>query len=745
MVVTGIFPPDIGGPATHTADLRAELRQRGDDVTVVTLTDEDTPVVTDDIVRFPRSWPSSLRHAAVALWLFAHRGEFDAVYATGMHPAAVAGAHLAGRPVVVKVVGDPAWERGRRLGLTTIDFESFRRSQGGASQLRAMRWLRDWSLRHADHLVAPSRYLADAIEDWLGGPASVEVIPNGVRVHGSITGSAKREVLRCIWIGRLVPHKRVDVLIDAIAATPNVQLDVIGDGPEMGALQRVISRLAVEERVRLLGALDHYRVLERLASCHAILLASEYEGLPHVVVEAFACGVPLVGPAVGGTGELLRDGETGLEVAEPSAERFASAIARLRDDQRLRQQLSAGARREGERWRFDRTADGIQAILDRSLQPRPRVVYLGKTRTDLPPPPDIRKKYEILLGHVDPVLVSVGSAGLHWIGRVRTVLFPNLRPAALGGALFYATAPFAAVAITAWRSKAAIVCQSPYETLGVIALTRAIPSRVRPRVVVEVHGDWRTATRLYGSRARRLLSPLADRLAEVALRSADRVRVIGGFTEGLVRGVGYQGLIDRHIAFNDLDSFLDEPPVALPSRPRALFVGVLQPYKGPDILLRAWQRTIKHVPGCQLTVIGEGPMRAELSEIARAKGLQGSVAFLGRLSRQQVRQALDDSWVLVLPSRSEGLGLVALEAMARGRAVIGSSVGGIPESVEDRITGLLVDNEDPEAFGEALATVLSDPLLCIRMGMEGRRRLEARNSAQDFEEGTRRLAEWMSS
>ena len=132
VIVTGIYPPDIGGPATHASDLRDALIERGHRVVVLTLErrrrcDARTrarpvaPIVVRGLAGMPPSFVGSSRTA----------DRIDAVYATGMHPAAVAGARVVGLPSVVKIVGDPVWERGRRQGLTEAEFEAFQR--GGAA------------------------------------------------------------------------------------------------------------------------------------------------------------------------------------------------------------------------------------------------------------------------------------------------------------------------------------------------------------------------------------------------------------------------------------------------------------------------------------------------------------------------------------------------------------------------------------------------------------------------------------
>ncbi|MGH2652384.1 MAG: glycosyltransferase, partial [Actinomycetota bacterium] len=105
VLVTGIYPPDIGGPATHAGDLVHEFRQRDHRVVVVSHCDGLRERREPGSIRFPRRWPWPRRHAAVVSWLFRNRNRYDVVYAIGLHPSAVAGALMARRPVVVKVAG----------------------------------------------------------------------------------------------------------------------------------------------------------------------------------------------------------------------------------------------------------------------------------------------------------------------------------------------------------------------------------------------------------------------------------------------------------------------------------------------------------------------------------------------------------------------------------------------------------------------------------------------------------------
>lgn len=743
-LVTGIFPPDIGGPATHAADLREELARREHRVTVVTLWDGPATDHVPGLVRFPRRWPWPLRLAAVTRWLLQHRDRYDVVYATGLHVAAVAGARLAGRPVVVKVVGDEAWERGRRQGLTDQDFEAFQRTAGGPVPLRAMRWVRNWSLRRATFVTAPSQDLAHVIEGWLEGPAAVSVIPNGVRVppKGGARRSARRG-LRAAFIGRLVDHKRVDVLLEAVAGTEGVAFDVVGDGPERERLEARARRLELQKRVKFTGVLSHEEVLERLLRADALLLVSDHEGLPHVAIEALACGVPLIASLAGGTAEVLRDRENGLALQEASVDAVSEALERLRDDPVLRRRLARGARRSCEEWRVERCADRVEALLRGAASRKPRVVFLGKSSIPWALDDDLGRKLDILAWRLDTTIVGLGRPGVGWLGRVRTVLFPTLRPSAVGGVIFYSLAPLAAVALVVGRRRSAIVCQSPYEAVGVRLVSGLLPKTLRPRVVVEVHGDWRAASRLYGSPLRRLIRRPGDRVAVWALRGADRVRAIGAYTEALVRAAGYERDTDRFPTYSDYGAFLREPVVPPPEEPRALFVGALQETKGVDLLLQAWPLVEERVPGARLSIVGDGPGLERLRRHSRRLGVNGSVAFMGAVPRSRVRDLLDESRLLVLPSRSEGLGRVAIEALARARPVVASEVGGIPEVIEDGVTGRLVPPGDPRALAEAVAGLLRDREAGAAMGERGRHLVLDRDPAGAFEAGIARLADWI--
>jgi glycosyltransferase involved in cell wall biosynthesis len=742
LIVTGIYPPDIGGPATHADDVRRALTERGHEVAVVTLTDERRPELRPSLVRLPRSWPWPARSAGALAWVVREARRHDVVYATGLGPVAVAGAGLAHRPVALKIVGDPAWERGVRRGLTASSFDDFQDDRGGPVALRSMRAVRNWSARHATALLSPSAHLAARAGHW-SHRNDVRVIPNGVRPVAADYESEGNEHLRLVFVGRLVGHKHLEKIIGAVAQSEGTHLDVVGDGPELDAWQRLTEELDVGTRVHFHGPLDHDETLARIAGADALVLASGYEGLPHVVLEALTCGTPVVTTAHHGLDEVLTDGIDALLVdGEPAA--LAAAFVRLATNEGLRERLRDGARATGRRWTLDQCVDQLEALFDELVDPPPRAVFLGKTDMPAPPTRDDEQKYEINGRHVSSYVVCTGKpGGLRRPAGAQAIALPRLRPASLGSAVFYGTGPVLALRAAACRPPAAIVCQSPFEAFGVALLRGALPRSRRPRLQIEVHGDWRTATRMYGGSRRRLLGPAADRVAEWTLRRADRVRVVSDFLAQLVRDAGYEGPMDQFIAYSDYDEFLAIAPVEPPSTPHVVFVGVLERYKAVDVLLDAWALVTERLPDARLTMIGGGSLHDQLVARIADEGLANTVALLAPMSRADVRRHLDASTCLVLPSRSEGLGRVILEAMGRERPVVASAVGGIVELVEPGRTGALVPPENASALADALVALLQDPVAARAMGREAGRRARARDPLAEYELGIARLADWM--
>jgi len=153
-----------------------------------------------------------------------------------------------------------------------------------------------------------------------------------------------------------------------------------------------------------------------------------------------------------------------------------------------------------------------------------------------------------------------------------------------------------------------------------------------------------------------------------------------------------------------------------------LFVGRLVLYKGLFTLLQAFRLLLKHHPQARLAIVGTGPQEPRLRQAIHRLGLTKEVRLLGRLPHETLLQAYSACDLFVLPSRSrsEAFGIVLLEAMAQGKPVVATRVGGIPYVVPDGKAGLLVPPNNPHSLAAAITKLLDDPELRRRMGVAGR-------------------------
>ena len=334
---------------------------------------------------------------------------------------------------------------------------------------------------------------------------------------------------------------------------------------------------------------------------------------------------------------------------------------------------------------------------------------VGRSRYSLPLSPSLDQKFAALEAELDVRVLA--SAGRGSGTDPRFTLVRPIHPRALDGLVFYALLPFrVARELRVFRPDAVLAQGAQEAALAVIGRKLA---RVSTRVIADIHGDPAAPARLYGSQGRKLLAPLADALARYGLRHSDGVRTISSYTSSLVREAGVEPIAE-FAAFMDLDPFIESEPVPLPERPVVLFVGVLERYKAVDVLAEAWRLAAPRVPQATLHLVGRGALHATVTALVR--DLPAQARWSESLSTPEVARALDEATVLVLPSRSEGLGRVVVEAFCRGRGVVGSRVGGIPDIVEDDASGVLVEPRDRRALADALVRVLSDRPLAERLG-----------------------------
>ena len=332
-------------------------------------------------------------------------------------------------------------------------------------------------------------------------------------------------------------------------------------------------------------------------------------------------------------------------------------------------------------------------------------------------------------------------------GEAKLYLLPNPRNTPLKF-MIQATLGYAVLLALILRGRISIIiAQSPVDgfTCALAKCTVAFFRR-KTALVIENHSDYRESLFLQREVGfRRLYRWSIEKVALFSSKRADAFRAVSSETQEQLQRLAKERPIIRFIAWTDIDAFAEAySNIELEAKSQQVicFVGVLIPRKGVEYLLEAFGMIQNLFEGAFLEIIGPKLNHRyclELEHKTRAMGLEGRVIFIDELPQDELARRLARARALVLPSLSEGLGRVIIEAMACGVPAVCSSVGGIKDIVEDGKTGFLVPPGDAEALAEKLKLLLGDRELALRMGEEARNRVEDLFTSQAYKEGYRRL------
>lgn len=344
LIATGLYPPDIGGPATYTVFLEKHLPKHHIACMVI-------PYGT------VRKYPKIIRHLMYTLKLIISAKKVDMLYAldtvsVGL-PVRIA-SMLTRTPYILRVPGDYAWEQGQqRFGISeTLD--AYLTHTQSERAVRMLARIQSHVARHALHVVVPSEYLKKIVMHW-GVPA--EHITRIYSALKEILVPESKDVLRTQcgyhgWTittaGRLVPWKGMHALVRIVKKMYNagigVHLEVLGDGVCRSELEALAETLGVSAYVHFCGVLGRDEMARRIKASDIFVLNTSYEGLSHQLIEVMSLGTPIVTTDVGGNPELITSGETGTLVAYNDEDALYEAMLRFRDDETYRTVCTTNAR-----------------------------------------------------------------------------------------------------------------------------------------------------------------------------------------------------------------------------------------------------------------------------------------------------------------------------------------------------------------------------------------------------------------
>jgi len=362
VLVSGIYFPDIGGPATYIPRLASRLRSRGFLVETISLTDsEKTLRPEEDWERtfIKRPLNKILRAYKVVRHLIRSASHFHAILANGLFEEVGFASLFLKKKFVAKIVGDPVWERYSNTHGRKITLETFNSGFKPPLKFRIQRILLRVSLNRFDTIYCPSDQLASIVKGW-GVTRTICTIENGILCE-PLAPVPTSERAGVISISRLVSWKNVNVLIEACAEA-DLPLTVIGDGPEKNPLIKLSQNLQSE--VKFLGELPHEDVEKRLRKSKIFALVSSYEGLSFSLLEAMNNSVPVVVSDCTGNSQVIKNEVNGLIVPVLSVSELKQKLMRLNGDPNLAEKLAENARESiAERFCEERQLDKVIALL----------------------------------------------------------------------------------------------------------------------------------------------------------------------------------------------------------------------------------------------------------------------------------------------------------------------------------------------------------------------------------------------
>jgi len=379
VIASGIFPPDIGGPASYAVTLGKSLSDQAD-VTVVTYSDprkkKDDEQYSFHVVRVWRAIPKGIRHIMYVAKLWSHaRGAIAILSLNAVsagYPALLV-AKVAKVRLIVRIVGDASWEWAAASGKTYLMIDDFqeRPRKGRAGRLHR---IQKKVCKAADGIIVPSEYLSDLVMAWGIDEKKISVVYNGSDFEPS--NMDKEDARKEIGVagniilssGRLVPWKGFRMLIKLMPQLFQVnqflRLVIVGEGPQMNELKTMVRTLGLERKVFLVGKKTARELAVYLAAADMFVLNTGYEGFSHLLLEALRACTPVITTSVGGNPELIEQGESGFLVKFNDEFNLLEAIKAIHRDKSIATNFCEKGKKRSEEFTVDRMLrETVEVIL----------------------------------------------------------------------------------------------------------------------------------------------------------------------------------------------------------------------------------------------------------------------------------------------------------------------------------------------------------------------------------------------
>ena len=333
LVTVGIFPPDIGGPATFVPKIAKYFQDELNyEIEILTLSDNKNSNINDDfsVKRIDRNLPIIYRWLKTIFTIYKLGKNKDLIFVNGLGTEATIANIFLNKKIIRKIVGDPVWERAYSKAKISESFDEFQVKNYGFS-ISLQKKVRSFSIKKSDIVVTPSQHLKNFILN-LGFKNKIEIINNGVFIPEENTNIFTNDQINITIVSRLVSHKNIKKIIRAISDLndPLIYLNIIGDGPELNQLQKISLESNNKDNIIFHGKLNRDEINHIFLKSDIYIQASNYEGLPHSLLEAMSYGIPVLCTPVGECKEILGNEDRGYILDLPvSKNNIKSKISQI--------------------------------------------------------------------------------------------------------------------------------------------------------------------------------------------------------------------------------------------------------------------------------------------------------------------------------------------------------------------------------------------------------------------------------
>ncbi|MCM8826813.1 MAG: glycosyltransferase [Candidatus Omnitrophica bacterium] len=555
-------------------------------------------------------------------------------------------------------------------------------------------------------------------------------------LRNKIMGNGRINILS---IGRLVDTKGFDYLIDACQILDRERLNfyckIVGQGELLGRLNRKVKEYNLSDKIEFLGEktqkeiMGLYREATVLVQPSVIAKNGDRDGIPNVILEAMACGVPVISTNISGIPEVIIDKETGILVPPNNSIALAKAILNLANDEALKEKIIYNARILVEK-KFDakRNVENLVGIFKKFIS------YL-----------DFGVKQSVCYRRIN-ILYIIWSLGLGGAESVVINLVKGLDKGRFN--------PF----VCCLNDKGIFAEELEREEIKVIALNKKpgldfsiIPKMIR---LINTHNIDIVHTHLWGANCWGRVAAVLGRV-KIIIATEHSVdvwkpkhyflidRFLSRFTHKIVvvseavkdfyksKGIAeekleviYNGINEENFRISGEIREKIRKELGVNDNTKVLgIIGRLVEPKGHKFLFNA-MGMLDGKYNLKVVVVGEGVEKETLKEMVRSLGLEDKVIFTG--FRNDVNNILQSIDILVIPSLREGLPLVMLEAMASGVPVISSKVGGIPEVIINGKNGILIEPANVRELAEAISVLVSNNELYQYLSHQAKQSIKAK-------------------